>query len=353
MPDSFVHPKFPNRNRAGRFVKITNVPEKKSRSSPKGTSGYVIINTHGLKAGTADLKRLNAKVAQAILDDPDKRAAQIQARLRLAASLAYNKSATGRVARGIYAKVQKVGTADGKGIQTAITVSVLNYRETRFITNLGGEGYFKHFPVQPYRIFAKGAEGLDSLSNPATGITSRTSTKKAIGLALSKEGVGRLKVPRGSAFFTSSRQQGRGGGETRTINNVLGPADFAARQGPFIHPGDRTIDKKGEFFFYPLWVNHPGFPQDVISEVALQEGSTFTTEVADKVLQAWSELRAERVPGAARMPESDVVVSGIIPLPGTEVRLAAESTFIGYSRRTIARNQELNYTVDSTGRRIR
>jgi len=339
----------------GRFAKVTVLPDKLGPGKKSGT-GFVYINTQGLSKSKADLKRLDAQIAKTVLDDPEQRAAQIQQRLRLFAAIAYNKAATGRVSRGIFAKVQKVGTADGKGIQTGIVVSVVNYREVRFLTNLGGEGYFRHFPVQPYRIFAKGAEGLDDLRNPATGIRSKTSSRKAIGVALGTEGVGRLKVPRGSAFFTSGRDQGRGGGEKRVINDMFGPADFSR------HPTmpNLTKDPKGAFFFYPLWVNHPGFPADVISDVALQEGSSFTTEVTDKVLLATSQLAAGRVgvtgEGAvegAILPESDVVVSGIIPLPGTEVIRAAESTYISMARRTSERATSSIYVVDETGKRIR
>jgi len=345
------------RGAKGRFVRVTTFADEfQTGRGRKNMGGYVIINTAGLRAAPDQLAQLNKVVGQAVLNDPDRRAAQIQARLRLATALAYNRSATGRVSRGIFAKVQKIGTPDGKGVQTAIVVSMINYREVKFLTNLGGEGYFKRFPIQPYRIFAKGAEGLDDLSNPSTGITSKTSKKKAIGLALSSEGVGRLKVPRGSAFFTSRRQQGRGGGESRFINNILGEADFKTPDASF---PNLTKDKQGEFFFYPLWVNHPGFPQDVISEVALQEGSTFTNEAVDAVVLALETSEkiinkpnrteggvfkpagpvgtGKQVKTGVELPPSVEVVSGIIPLPGTEVMQAAESGFIGMARRSADR----------------
>jgi len=320
--------------RSGQFAKVRILKDKLGTVTPKGTGGFVYINTKGLQQATEELRLLNARVTKSILEDPDKRADLIQARLRLATAIAYNKSATGRVSRGIFAKVQKVGTADGKGVQTAIVVTMVNYRESKFLTNLGGEGYFRSFPVAPYRIYAKGAisAGIEDVFKFAKGKTtvSKVSTRRAISFAHAQKKIGRLKVPRGGTFFKAGRMQGRGGAESRVLHTREGAVDFATPDASF---PNLSANKKGDFFFYPLWVNHPGFAADVISDIVLQEGGSFTTEATNKTIQAFSELQTQRgVAGAVRIPDSDVVASGVIPLPGTEVRLAAESNLMAMTR---------------------
>jgi hypothetical protein len=117
----------------------------------------------------------------------------------------------------------------------------------------------------------------------------KTNLKRVARLA----GVGRLKVPRSQAFFTSARKPGRGGGESRIINDVLGPAD----------PGDL----KSAFFFYPLKVEHPGFRRDVISDIAREQGAAFIAESRGVV---------SRTLGGRGVGEdtNDMVVSDEIPL---------------------------------------
>jgi hypothetical protein len=231
---------------------------------------------------------LRTRVGSAIISDADRRASVIQQRLRAAVLGAYNRASTGRLGRGIFAKATKTGTPEG-GVQTVIRVTMFNYREANFLTNLGGRGYFQRFPVGPYRIFAQGVEGALSLLAPSRKKNTLRSSRKTLSIVREHE-VGRLKVPRKSSFFTSGRAPGRGGAESRRIGDIGGSADFTPFQGPFIHPGNRTADRAGHFFFYPLWVNHPGFSEDVISLVALEEGARFTTEIKDKVAAVSTDI---------------------------------------------------------------
>lgn len=298
----------------GRFIKITTFPDALDKGrGGKNAGGYVVVNTD-FKTPERAVHNLHRAVNTQILSEPDRRASEIQTILRAAVGGAYNRASTGRLARGIFAKANKVGSPDGKSIETAVVVTALNYRELAFVTNLAGEGYFKQFPVAPYTIFAKGVGDklLDS-----TGVHGALTGRKAVKFAKRGGGIGRLKIPRRFAFFTAERQQGRGGGETRVINDQFGPADFSKRVG------NVGVDAKKDFFFYPLWVHHPGFEEDVISDVARAEGARFTSETTDKTLLAWSELRAERVPGTRLEPTHDVV-SRIIPLPGIGVIAAAK-----------------------------
>lgn len=260
--------------------KITIIPEARRRNKPRSEGGKVVMTVRGVKESAAELAALRVRATGRILSDSDQRAASVQARLRAAILAAYHRADTGRMARGIRATVQKVGAPGGK-VQTVIRITMQNYREARFLTNIGGGGYFKDFPVPGYRIYAKGAEGFDRTIDPANfgkrsrGI-SQVKGRRAAMLARSQTQA-RLKVPRASAFFTAARQPGRGGGESRIINDILGP----------IQPGDQ----QSHFFFYPLWVNHPGFPRDVISEVAIDEGARFKAETLRAATLSHGELR--------------------------------------------------------------
>ena len=179
------------------------------------------------------------------------------------------------MSRGIFAKAQKVGVAGGK-VATVIRVTMFNYREARFLTNIGGG---RDWHRDPYTIFAKGVEGGDLstftnfLVNPHTGRRSMKHTRKQIGI-IKAGGVSRLKVPAHGVTITAGRTPGAGGAESRFIEGTLAKAAHGE-----------------EFFFYPLWVHHPGFPVDVISEVALQEGARFKQETISAVTLSHGQLK--------------------------------------------------------------
>jgi hypothetical protein len=247
--------------------KVTVFPQVSFPSTKRSEGGNLVVQVRTNAKEVAEVAAaLRTRVGSAILSDADQRAAFIQQKLRAAVLGAYTKAATGRMSRGIFATATKVGSPEG-GVQTVIRVTMFNYREANFITNLGGRGYFSRFPVGPYRIFAQGVEGTLSLLAPMRKRNSIRSSRKTLSI-VKEHGVGRLKVPRRSAFFSASRAPGRGGGESRNIGDILGP-----REG----------EPLGAFFFYPLWVNHPGFPEDVITQVALEEGARFTQEVPGEV----------------------------------------------------------------------
>jgi hypothetical protein len=265
---------MPRNPSTGRFSKVTIIPQAGGPSPKRSYGGNLNIQVRSnAKEIVEVVSDLRTRVGSTIIADADQRAAVIQQRLRAAVLGAYNKASTGRLGRGIFAKALKTGTADG-GVQTVIRVTMFNYREANFLTNLGGRGYFQRFPVGPYRIFAQGVEGALSLLAPFRKKNSLRSSRKTLSI-VKQHGVGRLKVPRRSSFFTAGRAQGRGGGESRIIGDTLGPA------------GD---DRASHFFFYPLWVNHPGFAEDVISAVALEEGARFTTEIRDRVAAVSTDI---------------------------------------------------------------
>ena len=264
----------PRRLPNGRFARVVEIPQAKTKVVPLSQGGALRVQVRtNAKEVREFAEELRTRVSSTLRDDAEERAAVIQARLRAVVLGAYTRAATGRMARGIFANTTKTGTPDG-GIQTVIRVSMFNYREANFITHLGGGGYFSQFPVGPYRIFAQGVEGALAFMAPSRKNNSLRSSRKSISIIKSHE-VGRLKVPRRSAFFTASRAPGRGGGESRVIGDILGPS---------------SGEPKGTFFFYPLWVNHPGFAEDVITQVALEEGARFTTETRDKVAAVSTDI---------------------------------------------------------------
>lgn len=258
----------------GRFAKFKDLGGARVRTKTSNNVGVVRISTTASSA-RKDFAELRRRVPADLLADAQTRAQQIQERIRAAMLIEYPKG-TGRAARGVFAKVRKErqGT-DKEG--AVIRVTSLNYREMNFLTNLAGRGYFKSFPVAPYRIFAKGAEEKIVRVNSATGESYITKTNLKAGVGSSE--VGRLKVPRPGRFFTT--EAGRGGVEKRVVSDALGGMD----------PGDRA----SAFFFYPLWVNHPGFKRDVISLIVLKEGANFISDTVEVVRRGHIEIAGNEI----------------------------------------------------------
>lgn len=282
----------------GRFAKFVQLPDSKKgrRRGPEGLGGQIIIQTNVGIAKDA-LKDLRQRVPAAMLADSQQRAARVQERLRTAVEVTYTKG-TGRVSRGIFAKVSK-STVEGKE-EVALRITMRNYREVHFMTNLGGNGYFKSHPVKPYRIFAKGAQEIFERINSATGEVSYYNPKTG---RLRSKVKHRLKVPRDTSFLDTV--VGPGGAESRVIRDILGPPD----------PGDAL----GAFYFYPLWVKHPGFPDDVISLVARDEGAAYITETEELIRFAHIKVGKEGDKffsfEKGREKISNLAVADVIPLP--------------------------------------
>lgn len=243
-----------------------------------------------LAVQTADKKH-----RQQLLQLMRNRASEMQTALRNAALLEYNRAGTGRFARGIKVKgqtTQQRGYLEGK-----ISISIPQYRESRFLTNLGGNNaYFQTWPVGPYFITAKGVTpggerlgdlwtelrssglgtrdwnpktrkyesrtfkgkyGQKMLRNPLTGHTGVA--RRTLYNFTKKSGLPRLKVP-----FEGLGSLGARGGSGRGKNaELLGP-----RLGRAIINFEVDKVDKSEAFYYPLWVEHPGFKRDVITETA-------------------------------------------------------------------------------------
>ena len=295
---------------------VRDIPLAAEKAVPRLGGGRVIMRHNFNQA---------AQAAQSFsqtpgLLDPQTRANQIQTRLQAAATAQYNKAATGRFARGIRATVKRFKSSTGEG--HAIIVTTFNYRETNFLTNIGGSGYFKEFPVGPYRIFAKGAEGSDTLVNTLTGTVKRRSDREAVRIARGAAS-SRLKVPKPGIFFRAARKVGRGGGESREIAGFPHDADLGS---PLPGGGGAYSLANAGAFFYPLWVNHPGFGRDVVSDVAAQEGALYQEETLGLVVGEISEKSRKA------LETTQMVVSRVIPLPGSGVGKAGDSDIIAFAR---------------------
>lgn len=239
------------------------LPPAKSRAAtgPVGMGGRIIVR-HNIHIARKDARGIRESVPPNLLETAERRAGRIQSTIRRQMAAEYRKG-TGRAARGVYAKVARSRNGDKQSV--VIRITSLNYREMRFLSNIGGSGYFKSgYPIPEYRIWAKGAREQFEDIDPFKGTATINRSKARFLQARRDKGVGRLKIPKEGTFYEGKR--GRGGVESRQIRGI---------------PGDLTMENVQTVsqFFYPMWVDHPGFRRDIISEVALKEGAEYISEV--------------------------------------------------------------------------
>lgn len=297
----------------GRFARVVDIPERKRREGPKASGGAIIVRTNSHIA-RGQLEELRRRVPQTLLADAERRASAIQERIRKAMLIEYTQG-TGRAARGVFARVSKSKMGDSD--QVVIRITNTNYREMNFLTNIGGSGYFKSFPVGPYRIFAKGAQERLERVNSATGEVSLVakSTLRQVRGKIKH----RLKIPKEGVLIQGVR--GPGGSESRVARGI---------------PVDATLQnfQNVSQFFYPLWVNHPGFQRDVISEIALQEGAAYITETEELVRFAHLQIAPGQFVSAekGREPIANMAVSREIPINSITLTRAGLRHSSGSSR---------------------
>lgn len=293
----------------GRFIRITEFRGAEINRTTRNDLGYVVVS-HNFERAKVTLDELQAAIGPQLLGSANERAAKIQAAMRFATSQAYVRAATGRFSRGIYAKVQ--GIREGDKVGARIVVTALNYRETKFLTNLGGGGYFKApgYPVGPYEIWARGAEDYfaeyraSRRNRPLKGADYRR-----VGRLETQDKIGRLKVPRRGTWFESERR-GRGPSESRFIR------DFFGRK--------RSTDRQSDFFIYPFKVQHPGFRRDVLADTALAFGADYVASGVEDVVSIHGRTISRDLVGGG-------TVSRYIPL--TSIRLAEKKATISSRRR--------------------
>lgn len=317
-------------------------PTTEAKLSPRSTPGTSKVNRLGTNVSNPVARVIGDQEVLLAISSTDKkyraalrnlmknRASEMQTALQTAALAAYQRAGTGRFARGIKVKGQ---TTEQRGfLEGKISISVPQYRETRFLTNLGGNtAYFQTFPVGPYFITAKGVEpggnqfsdlytelrssglgkvwdpkqrksvdrqftganGQRMIRDPVTGHTGVA--RRTLFNFTKKKGLPRLKVPR-EGFGSLGARGGTGRGKN------------AERLGPRL--GGNIIDQEiddvdqNELFYYPTWVVHPGFERDVVTETAqmllnetINQWKTYTLEYQRDLTEKGGKTLRVRVPG--------------------------------------------------------
>jgi hypothetical protein len=280
------------------------------KEGPRSLGGEVIMQISGNKRTRDQLLASTRSVKTGLENTAEQNAAALQTILQTALDAEYKKTGTGRFARSI--RVSAVKSEEKGKIRTSLQVKAITYRETKFLTNLGGQGYFTTFPVGPYRIFARGVTSSEGKNAQELHFGRKGSKFLAKVLRRGGGDVGRLKVPNRGAFYVAGRfneiaehprgrilRTQRGGGESRFLKDRLG----------FMGEGDVGPLR------YPLWVNHPGFRRDLLSDLVLQHGGTYQEGMVSVVKERVGKLT--RQGGVRRAPtrilQKGLVASGSIP----------------------------------------
>ena len=231
--------------------------------SPRAAPPAIRVRIEDLEATIKALVQSGSSFEEAVKSVTESHAHTIQQTLRQETDFAYTKG-TGRFSRGIKTRVSHEITDDS--VTSRIIVTLPGYRETRFLTDIGGSGKFKVFPVAGYYIFAKGVGRLfdaQAVGDSIKGAEAQRYVKLA-----RKRARSRLKVPVGHKTF-----------------RLLSAA-----------PAGKRLETKFEdtAFFYPLWVRHPGFPQDVVGDVLTREEFDYTQEMVDKTTGEMAKVIARQ-----------------------------------------------------------
>lgn len=218
---------------------------------------------------TQSIQRMSDDFDKKLVKRARDRADSLRVKLRLATAAAYTKSGTGRFSRGLNTKLI-VSTGGGRTTAT-IQATMIQYRESEFLTEFGGRG---GPPRAPYYIFAKGAHNIFDTTHAKEfgkqrfgpqGEKLRNPWFRAVASIARKKTGHRLQVPLQGYIGISTRS----GRERRQAIN--GPA--------------KAGDPFGRFY-YPLWVRHPGFPMgDVVLDTIASAAEQFKEEaIADAVV---------------------------------------------------------------------
>lgn len=269
------------------------------------------------------------KHRQALRQLMQARAAQMQIALQEFAHSQYTRGRGGRAGSGRFARGIRVkgSTTEQNGyLEGKIHVSIPNYRETRFLTALGGVA---GPPTNPYFITARGVMvggkrygdlfsearsrpkdfitigrdprmgeeyGKRFIRDPITG--GKKVAMRTIHQQSRKAHLPRLKVPL-EGIGSLGRRGGAGRGKNiERVGPLIGgiPIDFDNNDEGFT---------KGEAYFYPIWVMHPGWPQGDVMAAAVQQlqnetidmWKTLVLEYQNDVLERGGKTLRARVPG--------------------------------------------------------
>lgn len=231
----------------------------------RALTAKIKIRVEGDKAVITNVQNMSDGFNRSLVEIAQQRASILRDKLRARTAAEYNRSGTGRFSRGLNTRV--LVSKPGGRTQTTIQVTMINYRENKFLTEMVGGG-FTDFPVKAYYIFARGVTD-PNFKNPQVGSlalfdphTSEDINKRGFKRSRAIFGrqiaLSRLKVP----FTGFTTTLGRFGRES------LVPIDA--------EPGQM----KSEQFYYPLWVHHPEI-NDVVTPTILEEGELLRDQAAN------------------------------------------------------------------------
>jgi hypothetical protein len=262
MPDydfgDFIGPihvvNLPDGAARGAIVKQTEIIVQRGSRPPQvmtniSGAAYVSRTISARDAGTAAYLRDIARIV----------GAKAVARLQAALNEKYvpgSRTATGRYARGIHYRT------DMKGSDVSISIWAYQYREAPYLTSLGG-GRFKK---DPYKIFPRIGRIPPRPGLPVT-----------------------LKVPKFG--YMSVKPKGRRRKEELKFSIGMYKKEkgvWTEVQTPFGGEMDSGAgDKQSNWFFYPEFVQHPGFDIDVPRQVLLEEAATWAEQVRRGATLIW------------------------------------------------------------------
>jgi len=175
-------------------------------------------------------------------------------------------------------RLEVTKTVSGGTVAT-IKVTMISYRESRFLTKFASGGLEP--PAHAYYIMAKGLKGLFDpvlLSQPKL-TEGAYGTKRHLAKIGRRMTSSRLKVPRAGLEAVPGRF-GR-----------MGRRAFVPGGIPLQPDEPQSI-----LFYYPLWVLHPGFGEqgDVVEKVINEEAALWKQENIGNAVVSFDPVRAKK-----------------------------------------------------------
>ena len=256
------------------------------------------IDTSSSALARKTITASESKVTPVMLDILKTQAKLITETLKRTTAAAYQLASTGRVARGWRWQVIKSHSSS-----VTMRIHNLNYREMQYITNVGGGGHFKAFPVGKYDITAKpgsrlrvprreGAWELISGSRSRVQRAELRFVQKVLGRSGRYQAKGKI-LKRWNYKPQSGYISYFPGGDKRR-RELLAPREYGTTgeyEAAMAEQHKPLIERKGDLlstaFVYPQVVSHPGFEFDVISATIQQGVEQTVAQLRNRVYTVW------------------------------------------------------------------